>query len=154
MEQEPDKIPPTAHEANSPLPRMEFFKLAWQEELAHMVADPFNRKTMKAFCEEKGMSEQNLYKWKSRNKAEFDAAVEILRKRYKSDIRSKAWKALSNKLEIGEDTTAIKLVFQLLGDYSEKQEIQHNYMTPEDKRRKIEALFNRLKGDKAVEKLD
>lgn len=125
---------------------MEFPK-EWMEEYCHAMADPASKITAKAFAESKGMSEQNLYKWKSRHKEEVQRRIETLRKQYRTDIRSKAWKALSGQLDRG-DTTAIKLVFQLLGDLVERSEQRVEHMTPEDKRARVKALLDRVAAKK------
>lgn len=122
------------------------FAVDWMEEYVHMAADPSNHKTAVDFCREKGMSEQNFYKWKSRHREQVNKRIEKLRGQYVTDFRSKSWKALSRQLEKG-DTPAIKLGFQLTGDLVEKTE-QVNSLTPDEKKARIVSMFAELKAKK------
>lgn len=122
------------------------FKTDWMEEYVHMAADPSCHKTAAEFCREKGMSEQNFYKWKSRHREQVNKRIESLRKQYVTDFRSKSWKALSRQLEKG-DTPAIKLGFQLTGDLIEKTEAV-NSLTPDEKKARVLAMLAELKAKK------
>jgi len=126
------------------------FSKEWMEEYVHMLADPSSTQTTKDFAEEHGISEQALYKWKSRHKDEVAKRVETLRKQYRSDVRSKAWRALSSQLGKG-DTPAIKLAFQLLGDLVERSENRTEILTPEDKKARIAALLEKVQKDKEAQ---
>lgn len=123
------------------------FNSAWMDEFCHAMADPSNRITAKQFAIDHNISEQNLYKWKSRHREQVMSRIETLRKQYRTDIRSKAWKALAGQLEKG-DTPAIKLAFQMIGDFVEKSEASINYMTPEDKKARIAAMLDKVLADK------
>lgn len=118
-------------------------KKPWMEAFVEFLADPFTTQTAKSFAEEWNISEQALYKWKSRHKVPLAEAVERARKLYISDVRSSAWKNVTKQMDKG-DTAAIKLVFQLTGDLVERTENNVNYMSEADKKERIKALAAKL----------
>ena len=118
-------------------------KKAWMAAYVEFLADPFTTETTKSFAERWEISEQALYKWKSRHKIALCDAIEKARKLYVTDVRSSAWKNVVKQMDKG-DTSAIKLVFQLSGDLVERTENSVNYMSEAEKKEKIAALAAKL----------
>lgn len=112
----------------------------WHELYVQKESDPFDYRTDKQFCEDIKLDYGTFTTWKYRYRPSIYREVEANRKNYKNELRTMGHKALTKKLD--KDTNAIKLLFQLLGDFVEKTEVKTEQMTTADKIRRITALLD------------
>ena len=120
----------------------------WHDAYIEMLADPSSSQTDKSFCTEHGIHKNTLFNWKKRYRGPLYRDVNRRRVEFTAELRTKAYKSLYNKLE--NDTSALKLAFQLMGDLIERSESKVEYMSREDKIKRIDEL---LKGIGAKKKM-
>ena len=109
----------------------------WHELYIESQADPLNQDTDVQFCASINLEIQTFRNWKSKYRTYIFKEVEVRRKTYVNELRSKGHKALAKKLD--KDTNAIKLLFQLLGDLVEKTESRVE-LGHDDQIRRIQSL--------------
>lgn len=120
------------------------FKLSafWKELYIELLASPTDSRSDKAFCDDVGLSGHTLSAWKRNCRKEIYDEVQKRRKDHINELRAKAYKQLSKKMETSVD--AIKLAFQLTGDLVERTESKVEYMGHDDKVRRINALLENI----------
>lgn len=113
----------------------------WHDSYIEAQVDPFDTRTDKQFCEDIGLDLQTFRNWKSKYRDYVNAEIEKRRNKHKTELRTKAYKALTGKLD--KDTNAVKLLFQLLGDLVEKSEVKTE-MSDADKIRRLSTLISQV----------
>ena len=121
-------------------PNKKYLEQYWHELYVEMLSNPDDKRTDKQFCEEIGIDNSTLTRWKSKYRLQIFEEVQKRRTQYINNIRNILQRALIKKVELG-DTNAIKLGFQLIGDLVEKHE---NKMFGMDRNDKEKRLFNLL----------
>ncbi|MEK3853436.1 phBC6A51 family helix-turn-helix protein [Cytobacillus sp. FSL H8-0458] len=114
-----------------------------QIEVAQILADPSETRTIKAICEDIELPRRTFYNWVG--KKEFVEFVNSLIDKYTDAELAGVWGALARKARTG-DTHAMKLFFELKGKYKEVKEINHNIdnLTDEDREQRIKELMNKV----------
>jgi hypothetical protein len=113
----------------------------WHELYIEMQSDPFDIRTDGQFCAEIALDVSTFRNWKCKYRKFIFAEVEKRRNEHRSELRTKGYKALTNKLD--KDTNAVKLLFQLLGDLVEKTETKME-MSDADKIRRVHTLMGSI----------
>jgi acyl-CoA-binding protein len=114
-----------------------------QIEIAQILADPSETRTIKAICESIELPRRTFYNWYGRK--EFVDYVSSLVEKYTDAELSKVWGALARKAATG-DTHAMKLFFEMKGKYKSVQEINHNFdnLSDEDREKRIQELMGKV----------
>ena len=107
--------------------------------LAEKIANPLDNRTWVQVEKDLNISTSVLYRLRIENLEQIYSLADKKRSKYKSVLRSEAYKALQNRLEKSDN--AIKLAFQLLGDLVERTESRVEHLTPEQKREKLASLL-------------
>ena len=121
----------------------------WNELYIDMLANPFDRRTDKQFCEELSMSISNLEQWKKRYRRSIFEEVQKRRNSYLNEMRTMLWKSLAKKMNSAKGTDPEKLIAQMLGDLVEKHESKVE-MSDADKLRRIRTLREGFKNRSKV----
>lgn len=117
-------------------------RAVWHEDLIEYLANPLDKRSFEAFAESIGVSHMTVFRYRKLHRDEISREVESIRKKFLSEGRNKAYKALYAKFD--KDTNAIKLFFQLAGDLIERSENRTEILSPEDKKARIEAALTKL----------
>jgi AcrR family transcriptional regulator len=114
-----------------------------QIEVARILADPSETRTIKAICESIGLPRRTFYNWYGRK--EFVDFVNSLVEKYTDAELSGVWGALARKAKTG-DTHAMKLFFELKGKYKQIQEINHNFdnLSEDEMEKRIQELMSKV----------
>jgi hypothetical protein len=99
-----------------------------QIEIAQILADPSETRTIKAICEDNELPRRTFYNWMG--KKEFVDFVNNLIDKYTDAELAGVWKALARKAKEG-DSSSIKLFFEMKGKYREVKELKHSGFTLE-----------------------
>ena len=124
-----------------------FIKFTWHDAYIDFLANPAEPRTDSEWAKDMSMHRDTIYKWKKQHVKEIHLEADKRRKAYMGELRAKAYKALTKKMD--KDTNAIKLAFQLLGDFVEKTESRIEYLTQEQKRTKARNLLQEILDKKA-----
>jgi hypothetical protein len=128
---------------SSHVPKDSSGKPIWFDEFIEYSANPLDKRTYNQFAESVGVTDTTLWRYRNLYRDEISKEVEVRRKRFLTDLRSKAYKSLADKLS--RDTNALKLFFQLSGDLVERTENTNiNMMTREEKEKKLAELLAKL----------
>lgn len=116
---------------------------AKQVEIAIILADPSDTRTITQMCKDENVPRRTFYNWMS--KPEFREFINSMIDNYSDAVLPGVWKALSRKAESG-DTTAIKLFFEMKGKYREVKDVNHNFnnVSEEDMEQRIRELTSKL----------
>jgi hypothetical protein len=113
-----------------------------QIEMARILADPSETRTIKAMCEDEGVPRRTFYNWM--NKPEFVEFVNSLVEKYTDAELAGIWGALSRKARSG-DTAALKLFFEMKGKYREVTEVNHKIdLSPDELDQRINELMGKV----------
>lgn len=115
----------------------------WHDLLIEYMSSPFDKRTWDQFAESVGTSDTTVYRYRMDNREQIAKEVELKRKQFISEMRSRAMKSLINKVDKA-DVNALKLFFQLSGDLVERTEVKEVPLTPEEKNARIMALLEGL----------
>jgi acyl-CoA-binding protein len=115
-----------------------------QIEVAQILADPSETRTIKAICESIKLPRRTFYNWVGRK--EFVDFVNGLIEKYTDAELAGVWGALARKAKTG-DTHAMKLFFELKGKYKQVQEVNHNIsnLSPEEQEKRLKELMEKVK---------
>ncbi|MEH7082957.1 phBC6A51 family helix-turn-helix protein [Neobacillus drentensis] len=114
-----------------------------QIQIAQILADPSETRTITKMCEDEGVPRRTFYNWVGR--AEFiDFVNSLVEKRTDAELAG-VWGALARKARTG-DSAAIKLFFEMKGKYKSVQEINHNFdsLSDEEREKRIQELMNKV----------
>lgn len=114
-----------------------------QIEIAKILADPSDTRTITKMCEDENVPRRTFYNWMGRK--EFVDFVNGLIEKYTDAELSKVWGALVRKAATG-DTHAMKLFFELKGRYKQVTEVNHNFdnLSPEELDQRIKELMDKV----------
>lgn len=94
-----------------------------KKELARMMADPEERRSISEICDVLGISRQTYYNWVKDEK--FITEVSNLVDRFTDAELGSVWKALLDKCKSG-DLGAISMFFEMKGKYTKEREVDGN----------------------------
>ena len=120
----------------------------WVDLYVEFQSNPFDDRSDKEFCTENGITPETLRRYKTLHRDELFEEINKRRKKYTNEIRAFALKKLMGRVD--KDTQALKLAFQLLGDLVEKTESRVEYLSQEDKIRRINDLLKNISQKKSV----
>lgn len=123
-------------------PKDEEGKPIWHSEFIEYLADPQDKRTYAEFAESVGVAYITLWRYRQKWLDRINREVEAARRQYVSNLRSRAYKSLAQKLE--HDTNALKLFFQLSGDLVERVENKVDMMTRDEKESKAREILEQL----------
>lgn len=114
-----------------------------QIEIAQILADPSETRTIKAICESIELPRRTFYNWMG--KKEFVDFVNSLVDKYTDAELAGVWKALARKASSG-DTQAMKLFFEMKGKYKETKEINHTFdnLSDEEREERLKELMSKV----------
>ncbi|WP_158553377.1 phBC6A51 family helix-turn-helix protein [Peribacillus saganii] len=123
-----------------------------QIDIARILADPTETRTIKAICDDQGVPRRTFYNWYS--KPEYKKYVDSLIDKYTDAELGGIWKALTRKAHSG-DMAAIKLFMEMKGKYKEIKEIKHNFenLTDEQLDNRLQELMKKV-GDNSSIQID
>lgn len=108
----------------------DFIKSFWHELYLEMQSSPTDNRTDRQFCLDVQIHPNTLCLWKRTHRKDIFHEVGRRRGQYVDELRATAWKALADRMP--NDTSAIKLAFQLLGDLVEKSQVTTEHMSRKD----------------------
>lgn len=114
----------------------------WHPDVIEYMADPLDKRTYEQFCNDIGISLMTFWRYRTKHRDQITREVEAVRRKFLSEMRSKAYKSLNSKID--KDVNALKLFFQLAGDLVERVENRTEILTPEDKKARIQAAVEKL----------
>jgi hypothetical protein len=117
-------------------------RVKYLEDYIESQADPEDKRSVKEIAEENGVSPKTIWAYVAKHKVEISKDIESRRAKYRTGMRTRAWKALEERL--AKDTKAVELVFKLLGDLVERTETKYSDMSPLDKKERIKALLKEI----------
>ena len=97
---------------------------AKQESYAERLADPKEQRSQAEIAEDLGVTRKTLYEWR-KHPLFWPRVREIIDEHSDSSL-AKVWNALIFKAVRG-DVQAMKLFFQMRGEFTEKQEQRHSF---------------------------
>jgi hypothetical protein len=99
-----------------------------QIDIAVILADPSETRTITKLCSDEGVPRRTFYNWMGMEN--FVSFVNSLVDQYSDAELSKVWRSLIKKAQDG-DVQAIKLYFEMKGKYREVKELKHTGFTIE-----------------------
>jgi acyl-CoA-binding protein len=123
-----------------------------QIEVAQILADPSETRTIKAICESISLPRRTFYNWVGRK--EFIEFVNSLVEKYTDAELAKVWGALARKAATG-DTHAMKLFFEMKGRYKQITEVNHKFddLSDEEREKRIQELMNKVGNEQSSDKI-
>jgi len=115
---------------------------AWKDALITYLSNPFQNQSIGDFCKEVGISSSTYYRFLVKYEDKIGPLVDKERQKFKSQIRSEAYKCLVKRLSRSDN--ALKLTFQLLGDLIERSESKTEIIDPEIKKLRIKQLLDTI----------
>jgi hypothetical protein len=114
-----------------------------QIQIAQILADPSETRTIKKMCEDEGLPRRTFYNWVGRK--EFIDFVNSLIEKYMDAELAGVWGALARKARTG-DTHAMKLFFEMKGKYKDVKEVNHTFdnLSPEEADKRIKELMDKV----------
>lgn len=114
----------------------------WQELALEMLANPMDHRSIAQFCEDNHVSTATYHRWKRENHEAIYAEAAARLKKYTQVLRIENYKAIA--LNLRKSFNDRKLMAQLLGDLIERTESKHEFLTPDQKREKLNQLLSKL----------
>lgn len=114
----------------------------WKTDYIDLLANPLDQRTDKEFLAEHSVPESTFYVWKRKHyDAIFDEAHKR-RQRFMKAARIANYKAIAANLKRSFNDR--KLFAQIGGDLIERTESKIEYLTPDQKREKVNQLLQKL----------
>lgn len=114
----------------------------WEQAYIDMQANPMDQTSDKEFAESQGISQSTLSHWKSKHYEEIFEEAFKRRQKFMRAVRIANYKAIMANLKRSFNDR--KLMAQIGGDLIERTESKIEYLTPDQKREKINQLLTKL----------